>query len=214
MSSTLARRDLDGLAGALRSVSASIEARFLEVGSHLTEATGIIETLTGTFDRLAGDLRGDVLREATQRLTQVMTEVAAMAHGQDDAGASFNRLKALVTTVQQHVANIAKSVHGISILAINARIEAVTIGDTGVDFVGFTTQIGRTLEVAKAKLDEFTQELNQVGAQLRTAHAGQDALAQRQAAAIRSIPGRLAAGIDAITERGRCATAAASAVVG
>ncbi|HET6609826.1 MAG TPA: chemotaxis protein [Rhodopila sp.] len=211
-SQTLARRDLDGLARALRSVSISMEARFLEVGNHLTEATGTIETLTGTFDRLAGDLRGDALREATQRLTQVMTEVAAMARGQDDTGVSFNRLKALVTTVQQHVANIAKSVHGISILAINARIEAVTIKDASVDFVGFTAQIARTLDVAKAKLDEFTQELDQVGGQLRTAHTSRIALAQRQTAAIRSIPGRLAAGIDAITGRGRCATAAASTV--
>ncbi len=209
---SLSRRDIDGLATALRSVSASIESRFLEIGNHLTEATGTIETLTGTFDQLAGELRGDALREATQRLTRVMADVADMARAQDDTGTSLSRLKGLVATVQQHVANIGKAVHGIGILAINARIEAVTIGDMGVDFVGFTTEITRTLGLAKDKLDEFTHELNQVGAQLRAAHTSQQALAQRQATAVRSIPGRLAAGIDAITDRGRCATAAASSV--
>ncbi len=196
---------IDTIAQGLRSVSASIESRFLAIGNQLADAVATIDELTVTFDRLNGDLRGDTLRQATQCLTDVMTDIAAMAHAPDSAGSALPRLRALVADIQAHAANIAKSIHGIGILNINARIEAVAIGSAGDDFT-------RTIGIAKDRLNDFDHELDQMKTRLNAAHASQQVLAQRQAAAVRSIPQRLSAGIDTLTERSVNATAAASSV--
>jgi hypothetical protein len=203
---------IDTIAQGLRSVSASIESRFLAIGNQLADAVATIDELTVTFDRLNGDLRGDTLRQATQCLTDVMTDIAAMAHAPDSAGSALPRLRALVADIQAHAANIAKSIHGIGILNINARIEAVAIGSAGDDFISFTNEITRTIGIAKDRLGDFDHELDQMKTRLNAAHASQQVLAQRQAAAVRSIPQCLSAGIDTLTERSVNATAAASSV--
>ena len=196
----------------LRTVSTSIESRFLDVGNHLADAIATIEELTTTFDRLNDALRGDTLHQATQCLTDVITDIAAMAHMPDGTSPALRRLQNLVGDIQNHVGNIAKSVHGISILAINARIEAVTIGAAGDDFISFTAEISRTIDVAKDRLNDFGHELDQMKTRLNAAHASQRMLAQRQAVAVQSIPQRLSVGIETLTERSVNATAAASLV--
>ena len=125
------------------------ESRFLDVGNHLADAIVTIEELTTTFDRLNGALRGNTLHQATQCLTGVMTEIAAMAHMPDGTGPALQRLQRPGSAISRSMSPIiAKSVHGISILAINARIEAVTIGSAGDDFISFTAEISRTIDIA------------------------------------------------------------------
>jgi hypothetical protein len=212
MSIVMNQPAIDTVTQGLRSVSASIESRFLDVGNHLADAIATIEELTTTFDRLNGALRGDTLHQATQCLTDVMTDIAAMAHTPNGTGPALQRLRGLVGDIQIHVANIAKSVHGISILAINARIEAVTIGSGGDDFISFTAEISRTIDIAKDRLSDFDLELNEMKTRLNAAHASQQTLVQRQATAVHSIPRRLSVGIETLTERSVNATEAASSV--
>ena len=97
-------------------------------------------------------------------------------------------------------------------LAINTRIEAANIGDAGLDFTGFTQEIGRTLRLADTSLHYFTDELGRVGAHLHAAATSQRTFAQHRAEAVRSVPIRLEMSIGAITDRGSRAVAAASAV--
>jgi hypothetical protein len=212
MSAIMHPLTIETVAQGLRTVSTSIEARFLDVGSHLADAIATIEALTATFDRLNDALRGDTLRQATQCLADVITDIAAMAHRPAGTGPALQRLQGLVGDIQGHVGTIARSVHGISILAVNARIEAVTITVAGDDFIGFTADISRTIDVAKDRLTDFSHELEQMRRRLDAAHASQQMLAQRQAAAVQSIPQRLSLGIETLTERSINATAAASSV--
>ncbi len=202
----------DPVTACIRSASASMEERFLDVGHRLGEAVDTIGTLTQTFDRLASELKGDNLRDATQELAQIMSRVAALARVHDDERAAFECLAELTSRIQERVVRMGLAVGNIGMLAINARIEAVAIGDAGLDFVGFTSDIGRALHLAQTNLDQFIAELRGVGGHLRAAVAGQLALAQRQAAAISSVPVRLAESIGSITDSGTRAVTAASAV--
>jgi hypothetical protein len=204
---------LDRIAHSIRSASASIETRFLDMGNRLGTAVDTIGTLTQTFNRLADELKSENLRDATNALSQIMLRVTALAGVHDDKRPTFRQLADLTCRVQGRVAQMGKAVTDIGMLATNARIEAANIGDAGLDFAIFTTEIGRTLGLAHTSLDLFTGELSGVTNHLHLAAASQLALAQQQATAIRSIPVRLAESIGAITDRGTRAVAAASAVV-
>ena len=141
-----------------------------------------------------------------------MSSVTALAHAGDGERDALVQLADLTTRIQQRIVRADKAVKGIGVLAINFRIEAVSIDDTGLDFASFTTEIGRTLRLAQDSLGQFTSELGGVGTNLRAAAASQLALAQRQSAAIASITARLAASVDAIAGRAKHAVAAAVSV--
>ncbi len=196
----------------IRSVSTSTEARFLDIGNRLGMAVETIGTLTQTFDLLANELKGENLRDATHELSRIISRVTALARAHDDERGALEQLAELTSRIQHRVGQMGKAVNGIGMLAINARIEAVSIGNAALDFASFTTDVRRTLGLAQTSLDHFTSELGGVGNRLRTAAASQLALAQHQKAAIHSIPGRLAASVSAITDRSKRAVAAASAV--
>ena len=198
--------------GSIRSASASMEARFFDIGGRLGTAVDTIGALTRTFDRLANELKSENLRNATQALSQIMSRVVALADLQNDGQVAFGQLADLTSRIQHRILLMGKAVNGIGVLAMNARIEAANIGDAGLDFIGFTKDIGRTLHLATTSLDQFAAELGAVGTHLGQATTSQRALAQHQAAAIQSVPVRLAANIHEITDRGTRAVAAASAV--
>jgi len=208
----LSRTELEVVTASIRSASASMEARFVDMGARLGTAVDTIGTLTQTFDRLAGELKGDNLRDATRELSQIMSRVVALARVHDNERTAFGKLAGLAIGIQRRVVQMGKAVSGIGMLAINARIEAVSIGDAGLDFAGFTAEIGRTLLLAQTSLEQFTAELSHVGGHLRVAATSQTALAQHQATTIHSVPIRLAESIAAITDRGKRAVSAASAV--
>src|ERR1700712_1482609 len=196
--------------GSVRSASASMEARFFDIGGRLGTAVDTIGALTRTFDRLANELKSENLRNATQALSQIMSRVVALADLQNDGQVAFGQLADLTSRIQHRILLMGKAVKGIGVLAMNARIEAANIGDAGLDFIGFTKDIGRTLHLATTSLDQFAAELGAVATHLGQATTSQRALAQHQAAAIQSVPVRLAANINEITDRGTRAVAAAS----
>jgi methyl-accepting chemotaxis protein len=139
--------DIGRVTGIVRAVSASMEARFLDMGGQLGTAVDTIGTLTLTFDRLANELKGENLRDATQQLSHVMSAVATAVFN-DGEGAVFQQLADLMARIQERIAQMGKAVSDIGMLAMNARIEAAIIGDAGLDFAIFTSEIGRTLGLA------------------------------------------------------------------
>ena len=141
-----------------------------------------------------------------------MSRIAALARANDEEQSGFGIIGDLTESMQQRVGQMRKAVEGIGMLAMNARIEAENIGSAGLEFAGFTSEIGQTLRMAQSSLNQFTGELTGVGNHLHLAAASQAALAQQQAAASRSVSDRLAASIEAITDRGMHAVAAASDV--
>jgi hypothetical protein len=206
------RSEFDRIADAVRSASASTEARFLDLGSRLGTAIDTIAGLTQTFGLLTDEMQGDNLRNATNTLSQTMSRVAALARADNDRRNAFGQLAGLAANIQKRVANMGKAVREIGILSINVKIEAVNIGDTGLDFADFAVEIAITLQLAQHSLDQLGSELAGVGNHLRSAIASQVALAQQQTAAFASIPDRLATGVNAIIDRGKRAGAAALTV--
>jgi hypothetical protein len=208
----LSRTACDRVAAIIRSASASTETRFLDIGSRLGTAVDTIETLTRTFDLLAGEMRGESLRDATHELSQVMSRVSALTRNDNDERNALEQLAELTAKIQQRVVRMAQAVKDIGMLKINVQIEAVSIGDAGLEFAGFTNDMGRTLRLAQDSLNQLTKELVGVSDHLRTAAASRLAFVQNQTAAVRSIPVKLAASVGAIGDHGKRAAATALTV--
>jgi hypothetical protein len=157
-------------------------------------------------------MTGDNLRAATGELARIATRVAALAAARSSAASSFGQLAALITTIEQRTARMLKSVGGVAMLAMNAKVAVAQIDDKTLELASFAGEITRTLTIAQASLDRFGAEVTSVGRQLRAALASQAALDNRQEAAVRAIPLRLGKSVAAIGERGRQAAATAEAV--
>ena len=204
--------DTDKAVAVIRSASTSTEARFVDIGDKLESAIGTIGSLRETFDVLAAEMRGESLRETTQELLKIMPRLRELGIGNDSERAAIGQLDQQIGLIHQRIVQMSKAVDGIRMLSINARIEAVSIGDAGLDFASFTSEIGRTLRLAQNSLTEFTVELQGVGSLLHSAAARQIVLGQQQSATMLSIPAKLSVSVGAITDRGKRAGAAATAV--
>ena len=208
----LSNTHTDRIADTIKSAAASTEARFLDLGNHLGAAIDVLGKLTQTFDLLSSELQGSNLSEATQTLDLIKSRIAAVGDAPLSERDAITQLATLTVKLQQRVTLMEKAVGGIKMLAVNARIEAASIGEVGLDFIDFANEIGRTLRLAQISLEHLTHELSRIGNDLRGAAISQANLARVQSAAVLSIPVRLETSIGAIKDRGRRAVAAASAV--
>ena len=203
---------LAAIAGSIRAAAALTEERFLDIGQRLETSAGMVGGLTETFGALSGELRSENLQLATRSLSQIADRVPALALALDSRAVSAVAMAHLTETVANRIGCMVKSVNGVGILAMNAKIVGASIDGPGVEFTSFAGGIARTLHLAQTNLGEVTAELGGVGRLLHAAIAAHAALGERQAAAVRVIPLRLEQSVDAVATRGKLAAAAAIAV--
>ncbi|MBV8650427.1 MAG: chemotaxis protein, partial [Alphaproteobacteria bacterium] len=188
------------------------EGQFVDLGARLESSIEILGKLTDTFGQLSSELKGENLQYATRDLSQIAARIAALGDAQSGEHGRFERLTVLTDGVGERVQRMGKSVKGVGMLAMNAKIAAANIGDAGVDFVSFATEIARTLKLAEASLGNFSAELAHVCGTVHAARASQQAFEERQTEAIRAIPARLATSVSSIAAQGKRAIAAAASV--
>jgi hypothetical protein len=188
------------------------EGQFVDLGARLESSIEILGKLTDTFGKLTSELKSENLQHATRDLSQIAAQISTLADAHSGERGSFERLTTLTVVVGDRVLRMGKAVKGVGMLAMNAKIAAANIGDSGVDFVSFATEITRTLKLAEASLGRFNAELTSVGELLRAAGAGQRSLEERQTEAVRAIPARLSASVSSIAGQGKRALSAAAAV--
>ncbi len=208
----LARQDIDKIVGTIRSACPLTEGQFVDLGARLESSIEILGKLTDTFGKLSNELKGENLQQATRDLSQVAMRISTLAGAHSGEQGSFEQLTRLTGTVGERVVRMGKSVKGVGMLAMNAKIAAANIGDSGVDFMSFATEIARTLKLAETSLGDFNAELNNVCETVRAAHASQQAFEERQTEAVRAIPARLASSVNSIAAQGKRAIAAAASV--
>jgi hypothetical protein len=208
----LARRDLDKIAGVIRSACPLTEGQFVDLGARLESSIGVLGKLTNTFDKLSSELKSENLQHATRDLSRIASQVSALADAHSGERGSFERLTKLTVVIEGRVTRMGKAVKGVGMLAMNAKIAAANIGNSGVDFMTFATEIARTLKLAEASLGRFDGELTNVGEILRAANVSESAFEARQTEAVRTIPARLAASLSSIAAQSKRAIAAATAV--
>lgn len=197
---------------AVQGASASIEAHFVEAGHRLESASGLLDGLAATFAAVRDELEGAALRRAADDLSRTAGGVSAVAAAHRDEQATLTRVGTLAGEIDRRVQPMRKAIKAVEVLAINARIAAAAIGSTSGDFNSFISELGRPLRAARESLDRFSAELDELDERARSAGAASVQFAQRQSAAVDTVPRRLTASVEAIAVHGRHAAAAATAI--
>ncbi|MFV3126197.1 chemotaxis protein [Niveispirillum sp. KHB5.9] len=194
---------VSAITGTIGAAAMEVEKHFLDIGGRLERAVETLTRLTGTFERLSGEMQGQTLHLATRDLAQVAEGVAALAPARGGDMAAFTRLLGLTGAIGTRIANMERAVKGVGTLAVNAKIAAAHIGgETGVDFISFAAEINRTLALAERSLERFGTELTEMNQNLRQAVTSQVELEARQADAVETIPRRLRASVEAVAAHG------------
>jgi hypothetical protein len=147
------------IASALRScidnlskLPVEVERKISDIGDRLTQVIRTLGSAHEVMDVLGQKLNSSDLRLARDTLSGALREMVELV---DENGAGpkvLDELCRLIDLAATRLASIQRVVGEISALAINAKVEAACIQQTGVDFSVFTTEISRLRSEAEHSL--------------------------------------------------------------
>jgi hypothetical protein len=209
---TLPADQIEDVTAGLVTAGRLAETRFQDISESLQQAIAVLTRMTATFSSLHARLEGSDLLEATNVLSSAAAEVEAFAAVSRQDAAMLVRLAGSAGTMREPLSQMKKLAGEVGILAMNARVTAATMGDSGADFMLFAGDIRTSGQRTEDNLRLFGEELTQVIQDLLTARTHAQDLSAQHGTSMTSIPGRLAATVDAIAARMRVAAIAAATV--
>jgi hypothetical protein len=189
---------------------AAAEADFLAIGDRLGEAAGILGGLTSLFDALPMQLEHSDIDDATSHFAAVAVNVTGMASALASEKRILAQLQASNIEVSAQIDRLRSTISAISVLAVNARIEAAHIGTDGADFSVFTDSIRRLVMIAGNTIKRFSDEHGRLLDLLKSASTKQAAFEKNHGESLRLVVQRLDAGLSSVAERRALASAAAA----
>jgi len=206
-----AGKSIDEVSALVASAVALTEQRFLAMGRNLEQAMSVLASLMATFGQLQVELESEELRHTVDDLSRVASQVRDIVATHGKRKGTFTRLTELTDGIAVRVARLRGVVRSVSVLAVNAKITAAGMSAAGAEFVEFSNEIARSLQLAAGNLQSLDDELAGLGSQIHAASAGTGTFERQQADAIKSIPRRLAAGVQTIaTRRGEAAASSST----
>jgi hypothetical protein len=208
----LLKSDFTSAVHALRSASALTESTFLQVGELLEASVEVLAKLTTGFETMRVELDGENLGQAFNTLSRVAARVNELSRDQSRESAIFDHLRRLTQSIEERISQMKTSLKGVDALAINSKIAAANIHASGMDFTTFADEIGRTLNVTRANLDNFASELRTVRQCVAQAYTRQLLFENCRDEAARSITERLTATMASLAQQHQRARRASLAV--
>jgi hypothetical protein len=188
------------------------ERRFLEIGHSLEQAVGIVDRLATTFGTLFAELGSAELARARLDLGEAARRIGSLAEAQQQRVVTLEALAGTVGSMSGRIVGMRAVLREVDVLALNARLVAVGMGEAGAGFLIFASEIRRSATLARTKLDQLAQELAGADRDVRAARASTQGFAQRYAGALQTIPSDLRAGVASIEAHGKVAAGAVAAV--
>jgi hypothetical protein len=147
-------RVVDSLDGAFE----QSERYFATIGAGLAEAIVDFGRLTTTFETLSTSLENDDMREAADRLTMISRAIDAMAEALVGERATFVELLAINREVAERLARLQDGARTMTILTLNAKIEAARLDREEEDLSIFSIEMARTVKIAQETVDAHSSE--------------------------------------------------------
>lgn len=144
-----------GLARELLEASKPGERAFVMLGSHLSEALDIVQTLTDGLGGLS-DLIGGASGSATvDGLDRAAKQVASLTTNLKRQGDCLARLTDVVQTGASDIRRLLQTVNEVGVLGTNAKIQLAHISGGNDDLAQFTSEILRLATMAKDGLNHL-----------------------------------------------------------
>ncbi|HVI51874.1 MAG TPA: hypothetical protein VM661_11735 [Candidatus Sulfotelmatobacter sp.] len=142
------RSKIAALATSVDALRQPNEPAFLAVGDVLFQVSGVLQTLEGDFTGLAARLQTDQGAAAGAALSGMVVKIEDVAGIAAETPQTLASIAYSANAGQQPLSVLAKIIHEVGALSVNARVEAAKVEISGVDFSVFTTEISRLGQMA------------------------------------------------------------------
>jgi hypothetical protein len=193
----------------VKAEAARTEGTFAAAGDDLFAAMQALTQLIAACEELTVELDSPDVRDATASLEAVAPEVASVGREEGRRGELLRSLLALADGISWGVDGALAALRPVSIIAMNAKVEAARLGDEGVQFTDFADEISAAFRVALSSLQAVGEHMAALRAPLQVACRREGELAARISEALEHVPERIAGSIQSITSRSASAAAVA-----
>lgn len=198
---------LDGLHG-------PTERAFLAYGEVLSRAVTVLRTAGGNLEALGQRLSGDEARATSERLNDAVQQVVALAERRSGKGGTLLSLAAKAQMVAKQVETLRKIVAEVALLAMNGKIQASYLSQSGTDFSVFTVEISRLGDLALETIDKTAGRLVQLRKAIQDAQGETAEFERRNDKELQTVLLRLQHGLKTMADRRDDAARSAVEVAG
>lgn len=192
-----------GVADSLDGVFQDSERVFAAIGAGLGDAIVDFGALTATFEALSTSLENEDMREAADRLMHISRAIESMSEALLAEQAALAELLALNRDVADRFGRLQDGARTMSILTLNAKIEATRVNREGEDLSIFSVEMAGTVKVAQKTVDAHGGEQAKLIKELGSACIAQAEFERRHRGKIASISKELTNAIELVDDRRR-----------
>jgi hypothetical protein len=192
---------------ALRGLHGALEGAFLELGDHLGNAHRKSQHLMVMARALAERLNEAEFLDTVAGLETSLNQVNALRRDDTDSGCLTDIAQAAMG-VRKQLQTLLKIMGQLSMLGINAKIEAAQVSVGNIDFTLFTHEIHHLSKAGHSGVTDVLSELQALSQALGRAISERGRLAAQQAEELGELVDRLATSIRAVRTRQQEATQA------
>lgn len=185
------------------------ERAFGDIGKQLGEAVLEIAQITNLVDGLPGLLESETLNEATARVSKVARMISAIGSVIPDENKALTELLLVNKDVACRLDRLQNTIRIISILTLNAKIEAASVERDGSDFSNFTLEIAQLATTARATVDGYLRQHEKLLVLLNEACKAKALFQQKYQSSLLSLSGELSESLAAVESRRRQAAESA-----
>lgn len=200
---------LNAIAGKVDSAFTERERAFGDIGKRLGDAVLEIAQITSLVDGLPGLLESETLNDATARVSKVARMISAIGSVIPDENRALTELLKVNKDVASGLERLQNNIRIISILTLNAKIEAASVEREESDFSSFTLEIAQLAATARATVDGYLREHRKLVALLKGACKSKALFQQKYQSPLLSLSGQLSESLKAVESRRRQAAESA-----
>jgi hypothetical protein len=168
-----------------------IETRFSDAGGQLSGSLDMVGRLIVSLDNLGVALNADSVASTTRDLLDTADGLTALPEAQQGRMAYLGKLKAAGSGLDGHINEMRTTLRYLRAFALNIKITAGATIRASDEFAGFADSMCQQLDQGVAQLDELSDELTLLIAQLEGGLAFERGLSGKYRDVIPAVPDRL-----------------------
>lgn len=183
----------------LESARLAIEGRFLEAGDVLSRAVDGVGALIASLDRMGANLNAETVTTTTGELAQAAQTLLSLPESLDARRARVGNLVKAGDGLASCIEEMRQHLAYLRVFAINIKITSGGILAAGPEFAIFAQEIYDCIELGRAQLDAFNDDLMRLDETLRKALAQEHDLGRSCLTLLPAVPDALMASAAAIS---------------
>lgn len=185
------------LSDRLASARGVIEGKFLDLGVTLEKSVEVVGGLIGSLDQLTSLFNAEAVDSATANLSEAASALSGLAGSRTGHRERCHGLARTSRALGVHIADMQQALRYLRVFAVNIKVTAGTVPGAFAEFEEFAREIYDAIAEGRVQLDEFSRDLDSLGALIGTALNHENDLDDRCAEVLPAVPLQLAA--DAVT---------------